>query len=160
MAPTLSKGCRVKFRVVLDGTKESAHAGRRLRAVSVVQLAETSTFCECCQIECGNVNRLAQHTAGRKHQQALLGTGGTAADLQAAVEATNSAASDVVEKKKQTRQMRACGTGTADHLIPVAPHRDALVRSKQQHLIGSIHVTTCGTKVYLDANAAWYVVSW
>ncbi len=146
-APTLSKGCRVKFRVALDGTKESAHAGRRLRAVSVVQLPETSTFCECCQIECGNVNRLAQHTAGRKHQQALLGTGGTAADLQAAVEATTSAASNVVEKKRQMRQTRVCSTSTADCMIPIAPHRDALVRSKT-----SIRLAICEHRS-LDCNA-------
>ena len=45
-APSLGKGCRVRFRVALDDSKESAHAGRRLRAICVLPCAATgSSYC-------------------------------------------------------------------------------------------------------------------
>jgi hypothetical protein len=130
--PMLSKGCRVRFRVALDDSKESAHAGRRLRAVGVVPLAETSTFCECCQIECGNANRLAQHTAGRRHQEAILQAGGTAAELEAAVEAARANATDIAKGKRESDQLNASsggGGGGGGGGIPTASHRAALVRA-------------------------------
>lgn len=123
------------FRVALDSTKESAHAGRRLRALSVIPLTETFTFCDCCQLECGNIERLAQHTAGRKHQRALLRAGGTVAELKADVETTNAAASSIAQKKQQYRELHARGDPAVDSMIPIAPHREALVRSQRTRIL-------------------------
>ena len=80
-------------------------------------MATDAFYCAVCDVHCGSVHRLASHTAGRKHREAVLratacngdgsGGGGGAGELLEQVAATASAATQRTQSQQRKRQAAA-----------------------------------------------------